>query len=490
MRVGGDILRQPANPTACSAPGTAAGIESGLSRYQEALLAFGRRSTAQPALAVLLQDAAMLVGETLEADWVGIAEIRDGNQLVLQVSRAGPNVEFDGQHVHRTALDAMDSMAAFALRSAYLTVSENVAADTRFEDLFLRRLGVVGAATIPLHLRGQPFGALGVYAARPRTFKAEEIVFAETLGHLLSASSARVKLEEELKQERNFRSTVLGMVRAMVLSLDAEGRVTYMNPECERITGYKLEEVRGQSFWSLFVAPEEDEWVQRVFRSSVGNAVPSEFVGSLMSKDGTRRQVAWSMKAMASGEVQTLILAGSDRGDPESQPQAVPSGTGSSWPKALNEPSSPSSQPRLNLVQAGGDLPGALQRGQATQATPTGPSSGPPSSAKDISPPPGRPELRSSPRRPFAYRQRLAPMYDGIKPAKRLFFEVECKDISASGIAFYMNRLPDFDTVVIALGKPPNETYLTARVMRVARTEEQGRIRYLVGCRFLGRISL
>lgn len=489
MRVGGDILRQPANPAERSAPGTAAGIESGLSRYQEALLAFGRRSTAQPALAVLLQDAAMLVGETLQAEWMGIAELRDGNQLVLQVSRAGPNVPFDGQHVHRTTLDAVDSMAAFALRSAHLVVSENVAADTRFEDLFLRRLGVVGAATIPLHLRGQPFGALGVYAARARTFRTEEIVFAETLGHLLSASSARVKLEEELKQERNFRSTVLGMVHAMVLSLDADGRVTYMNPECERITGYKLEEVRGQSFWSLFVAPEEDEWVQRVFRSSVDNAVPSEFVGSLMSKDGTRREVAWSMKAMATGEVQTLILAGSDWGDPESQPQGLTSGTGGSRPKALNEPSSPPSQPRINLVQAGGDLPGALQRGQASQATPTGHCSGPPSSAKDVSPA-ARPEQRSSPRRPFPYRQRLAPMYDGIKPAKRLFFEVECKDISASGIAFYMNRLPDFDTVVIALGKLPNETYLTARVMRVARTEEQGRIRYLVGCRFLGRINL
>jgi len=81
-------------------------------------------------------------------------------------------------------------------------------------------------------------------------------------------------------------------------------------------------------------------------------------------------------------------------------------------------------------------------------------------------------------------------MYEGIKPAKRLFFEVECQDISAGGIAFYMNRLPDFDTVVLALGKPPTESYFTARVMRVARAEEQGRIRYLVGCRFLERINL
>ena len=426
----------------------------------------------------------MLVGETLQVEWVGIAEVSEGNQLVLQVSRAGGSREFDGQHVCRTTLDAVDSMAAFALRSAYLVVSENVVADARFEDLFLRRLGVVAAATIPLHINGRPFGALGVYASRPRKFRAEEIGFAETIGHLLSASSARVKLEEELKLERDFRSAVLGMVRVMVLSLDAEGRVTYMNPECEKATGYKLEEVRGRSFWSLFVAPEEDEWVRRVFRSSVGNGVPSEFAGSLMSKDGSRRQVAWSMKAMANGQIQTLILAGTDR-----------TANGAKSPAAAGRGSAPVG-PRLAAGQAtqadSSSLAGPAEPGQSLERSPPGVGTplGPPSASPAPGGPPFGREQRSSPRRPYRYRQRVAPMYEGIKPAKRLFFEVECQDISAGGIAFYMNRLPDFDTVVLALGKPPTESYFTARVMRVARAEEQGRIRYLVGCRFLERINL
>lgn len=487
MRATGPSPRHPGiHPRGAPTVTSAVGIDSGLSRYQEALLAFGRRSTAQPALGVLLQDAAMLVGETLQADWVGIAEIREGNQLVLQVGRAAPNVQFDGQHVHRTTLDAVDSMAASALRSACILVSENVAADTRFDDPFLRHLGIVAAATIPLHINGRPFGALGVYASHPRKFRAEEIGFAETIGHLLSASSARVKLEEELKLERDFRSTVLGMVRAMVLSLDAEGRVTYMNPECERATGYKLEEVRGRSFWSLFVAPEEHQWIQQVFRGSVGNGVPSEFAGALVSKDGSRRQVAWSMKAMASGEIQTLILAGSDQTAKEStltgragtRPErALP-------PNALRQPAPPGTARPVEPAPPG-NSPG--------QAAPSLGAPGSALSPNDPAPSPGPPggrEQRSSPRRPYRYRQRVAPMYEGIKPAKRLFFEVECKDISAGGIAFYMNRLPDFETVVLALGKPPTESYFTARVMRVARAEEQGRIRYLVGCRFLGRINL
>ncbi len=103
--------------------------------------------------------------------------------------------------------------------------------------------------------------------------------------------------------------------------------------------------------------------------------------------------------------------------------------------------------------------------------------------------PAGR-ELRSSPRRDYRYRQKIAPLVDGLRPSKRSFFEVVCRDISAGGISFYMNRLPDFDTLVLALGNEPAVSHFTARVMRVARVEEEGRIRYLVGCRFLGRINL
>ena len=40
--------------------------------------------------------------------------------------------------------------------------------------------------------------------------------FAETIAHLLSSSIARIKLEEELHEERETKSTVLELVDAMV----------------------------------------------------------------------------------------------------------------------------------------------------------------------------------------------------------------------------------------------------------------------------------
>ncbi len=433
-----------------------AGVRSALSRHHEALLAFGRRTAAQPALTVLVQDAAMLVGETLDTDLLGVAEVRDEGRLTMCLTATRDARRRADSRVHESDLDARDSMAAYAFTAARPVVSIDLAAETRFDDLFLRREGVVSAVAVPLHLNGRPFGAMGVFTTRPREFTADEIGFAETIGHLLSASSARVKLEEDLRHERAVHSTVLGMVSAMVLTLDAEGNVVFMNRECEQVTGYALDEARGRSFWNLFAAPEEADLVRGVFRKSVGSGVPSEIAGFLLSKQGGRRRVSWSMKAMASGQVQTVLLTGVD------QTEILET-------KAELEKIREMARRAARIIQE------QAQRKASRDAT------------REQK---GREEHRSSPRRAYRYRQRIAPMYDGLKPPKRTFFEVECRDISAGGISFLLSRLPDFDTLVVALGAPPAVSHFTARVMRVARIEQEGRICYLIGCRFLGRMNL
>ena len=52
---------------------------------QHAVLAFGRRTNAQPPLTVLFQDAVALVGEILHAPLGGVGEVRD-DRLRLSVA--------------------------------------------------------------------------------------------------------------------------------------------------------------------------------------------------------------------------------------------------------------------------------------------------------------------------------------------------------------------------------------------------------------------
>src|ERR1700677_2222616 len=57
------------------------------------------------------------------------------------------------------------------------------------------------------------------------------------------------RVEEELQEERNFVSTILDTVGALVVVLDGEGRILRFNPACELITGYSKEEVQGKCIW-------------------------------------------------------------------------------------------------------------------------------------------------------------------------------------------------------------------------------------------------
>lgn len=99
--------------------------------------------------------------------------------------------------------------------------------------------------------------------------------------------------------------------------------------------------------------------------------------------------------------------------------------------------------------------------------------------------------MRSSARKAFHVRQPIAPMYGSVMPTPSQFFEVNCVDISAGGISFYLDRTPDFKTLLVALGREQDPTYFTATVRRCVREcDEHGRTRYLIGCQFMGRVYL
>ena len=98
-------------------------------------------------------------------------------------------------------------------------------------------------------------------------------------------------------------------------------------------------------------------------------------------------------------------------------------------------------------------------------------------------------DTRSSPRRSYPYRQMVAPMARDAMPSTREFFEVRCKDISTGGVSLIMDSPPDFDQIVISLGKPPQVNPVVARVVHVKQFNYSGQKAYLVGCKFTDRLS-
>jgi PAS domain S-box-containing protein len=110
--------------------------------------------------------------------------------------------------------------------------------------------------------------------------------------------TSRVKAEEALRVERNFVATVLDTVGALVVVLDTAGKIIRSNRAFEEITHYTSDELRGKLFWKTFIIPEEAESFQTVFSSIDKVAPKTARETQLITRDGSRRIIAWSNTAI------------------------------------------------------------------------------------------------------------------------------------------------------------------------------------------------
>ena len=102
------------------------------------------------------------------------------------------------------------------------------------------------------------------------------------------------RTEEELQEERNFVSTILDTVGALVLVLDRGGCVVRFNLACEQLTGRSVEEARGKPVWELFVAPEERTQFRKVFQQVCDSGSRTQYESSWIVRDGSYHIIAWS----------------------------------------------------------------------------------------------------------------------------------------------------------------------------------------------------
>ena len=86
------------------------------------------------------------------------------------------------------------------------------------------------------------------------------------------------------------------------------------NLACEKITGYRAQEVLGRVFFDLLVPQEEIHGVRQTWNSLCAGDFPNQHENHWMAKDGTQRLIAWSNTALTreGGEIDYIIATGVD----------------------------------------------------------------------------------------------------------------------------------------------------------------------------------
>jgi len=103
----------------------------------------------------------------------------------------------------------------------------------------------------------------------------------------------RRKMEQALREsEERFRSLVEN-INEILFTTDMRGRVSYVSPVIERLSGFAVDEIVGRRFDS-FVHPPDQSWVRANARRTL-HGHPEQFECRILDKSGAVRHVLVSM---------------------------------------------------------------------------------------------------------------------------------------------------------------------------------------------------
>ena len=177
--------------------------------------------------------------------------------------------------------------------------------------------------SVPIYIRDQLVGFLKVDHAKPNYYSQSEAHRLQSFANQAAIALRNAQLYAQtrrkitkrigiVKKERNFVSTVLNTVDAMVMVLNPLGRILRFNRACEKTTGYSLDEVRGKYFWDLFLAAHEVAKVKTAFEALQIDRTPNDYESQWLTKNGNSRIISWSNNAFfgKGGRVEYVVSTG------------------------------------------------------------------------------------------------------------------------------------------------------------------------------------
>jgi PAS domain S-box-containing protein len=97
-----------------------------------------------------------------------------------------------------------------------------------------------------------------------------------------------------LADERKLSAEIIETADALIVCLDASGRITLFNPKCEETTGWKKEEVLGAVIWETLIPARFVDRIHDVFHGLIeGGTGRSRAVNPWLTKDGRERMISW-----------------------------------------------------------------------------------------------------------------------------------------------------------------------------------------------------
>jgi PAS domain S-box-containing protein len=194
----------------------------------------------------------------LGSDGAHLTRMREDGQVLVPVVVAGELDEETQGWLLSLEFPLMAGINGLAAGTGQAVWTEDYKADPRIphdpldDDSVADRLGLRSMAAVPLRSpEGGIIGTLAVSYRVPHAFDDEALGLLKGLADHAAIALTNTSLYERLREsERRYRHLVQNSPD-LVWSIDEEARLTFVSDTCERLTGWKPEELLGRHFGAL-----------------------------------------------------------------------------------------------------------------------------------------------------------------------------------------------------------------------------------------------
>ena len=227
---------------------------------QTVVAALGQFAMVSNDVPALLNQAVMLVAQTLEVEFCHALELQPGGKFLLL--RAG--VGWKPGCVGTAVLPAdPQTESGYTLSAGEAVVFGLLSAETRFRgSSLLSDHGVASGISVAIAGHGQAFGTLGAFTAHQRRFTEDEIHFLFSLATVLAMAVERIRAESELQKLAAF----VRLNPNPAMELDGDGAITYFND-----AALKLSHSVGRDNPHAILPPNVQEILQTCQQSGQGS---------------------------------------------------------------------------------------------------------------------------------------------------------------------------------------------------------------------------
>ncbi|MGD0253627.1 MAG: ATP-binding protein [Verrucomicrobiota bacterium] len=170
---------------------------------QTTVAALGQFALTNSDLMALLDQATILVGQTLEVEYCAVFESVTGGQLLM---RAGAGWKSGCVGSATVPVDDY-SQAGLTFRTGDAIVVADLWTERQFKaSSLLMDHGVVSGATILIPTRERPFGVFCVHTVKHREFTPDDVQFLLAVANVIGITVERLKLGEQLRQSQKMES--------------------------------------------------------------------------------------------------------------------------------------------------------------------------------------------------------------------------------------------------------------------------------------------